>query len=127
MRVDRNAAAIVGHGQEAVGAEFDLDECGMARQRLVHGVVDDFGEQVMQRLLVGAADIHAGPAAHRLEAFEHLDIGRGVAGLGAGTARGDLERRTALRFRRAEQVAFGFGFCSRFQWLGHGSSCVARA
>ena len=54
--------------------EFDLDEVGVARQRLVHGVVDDFGEQMMQRLLVGAADIHAGPAAHRLEAFQHLDI-----------------------------------------------------
>ena len=49
-----------------------------ARQRLVHGIVDDLGEQVMQRLLVGAADIHAGPAAYRLEAFEHLDIGRAV-------------------------------------------------
>ena len=93
MRIDRNAAAIVGHGQKAVGAEFDLDEGGMARQRLVHGVVDDFGEQMMQRLLVGAADIHAGAAAHRLQAFEHLDVGRGVAGLGAGGARGDLGRR----------------------------------
>ena len=49
---------------------------GVARQRLVHRVVDDFGEQMMQRLFVGAADIHAGPAAHRLEAFEHLDIAR---------------------------------------------------
>ena len=56
-------------------------------QRLVHGVVDDFGEQMMQRLFVGAADIHAGPAAHRLEAFEHLDIGRGIAGFGAAGAR----------------------------------------
>ena len=90
MRVDRNAAAIVRHGQEAVGAEFDLDEGGVARQRLVHAVVDDFGEQVMQRLLVGAADIHAGAAAHRLEAFEHLDIGRGVAGFGAGAREATL-------------------------------------
>ena len=76
MRIDRNAAAIVGDGQEAVGAQFDFDEGGVARQRLVHGVVDDLGEQMMQRLFVGAADIHAGPAANRLEAFEHLDIGR---------------------------------------------------
>ncbi len=87
MRIDRNAAAIVGHGQESVGAEFDLDEGGVARQRLVHGIVDDFGEQMMQRLFVGAADIHAGPAPDRLEALEHLDIGRGVAGFGAVGAR----------------------------------------
>ena len=104
MRIDRDAAAVVGDGQEAVGAQFDFDEGGMAGQRLVHRVVDDFGEQMMQRLFVGAADIHAGPAAHRLQAFEHLDIGRGIAGLGAGTARGDLQRGAALGFVAAEQV-----------------------
>ncbi len=76
----------------------------MSRQRLVHGVVDDFGKQMMQRLLVGAADIHAGPAAHRLEAFEHLDIPGGIAGFGAGTARCDLEGGAALRLGGPEQV-----------------------
>ena len=63
--------------------ELDLDEGGVAGQRLVHRVVDHFGEQMMQRLLVGAADIHAGPAPHRFQAFEHLDVGRRVAVLGA--------------------------------------------
>ena len=77
MRVDRDAAAVVGDGQEAVGGELDLDEVGMAGQRLVHGVVDDFGEQVMQRLFVGPADIHAGPAPNRLQALEYLDVARG--------------------------------------------------
>ena len=33
------------------------DPARVTGQRLVHGVVDDFGEQVVQRLLVGAADI----------------------------------------------------------------------
>ena len=73
-------------------------------QRLVHGVVDHLGEQVMQRLLVGAADIHAGPAAHRLQAFQHLDVGGGIAGLGAGAARRGLERCPALRRGGAEQI-----------------------
>ncbi len=104
MRIDRNTAAIIVDGQESVGAQFHLDEGGMAGQRLVHGVVDDFGEQMMQRLLVGAADIHAGPATHRLEAFEHLDISCGIAGLGAGATRCDLERGAALRLLGAEQV-----------------------
>ena len=81
MRVDRNAAAVVGDGDEAVGLHLDLDPVGVAGQRLVHGVVDDFGEQVVQRLLVGAADIHAGAAAHRLEPFQHLDVLGGIAGL----------------------------------------------
>ena len=75
----------------AVGLQLDLDEGGVARQRLVHGVVDDFGEQMMQRLLVGAADIHAGPAAHRLQPLQHLDVGGGIAGL--ARRRADLARR----------------------------------
>ena len=112
MRVDRNAAAIVGDGQESVGAQFDLDEGGMSGQRLVHRVVDDFGEQMMQRLFVGAADVHAGPAAHRLEAFQHLDVAGGVAGFGAGGAGRDLERGPAFRFRGAEQIVRRFGFSS---------------
>ena len=81
-------------------------------QRLVHGVVDDFGEQVMQRLFVGAADIHAGAAADRLEPFEHLDVGRGIAGLGTA-------RRAAATLAGARPFGSGaanrssdFGFCS---------------
>ena len=96
MRIDRNAAAVVGDGEEAVGLELDLDPVGMAGERLVHGVVDDLGEQVMQRLLVGAADIHAGPAAHRLEPFQHLDVTRGIALLGRGAARGAAALRRPL-------------------------------
>ena len=79
MRVDGNAAAIVGDGQEAVGLELDLDPGGVAGHGLVHAIVDHLGEKVMQRLLVGAADIHARPAPHGLEALEHLDVGGGVA------------------------------------------------
>jgi hypothetical protein len=123
MRVDRDAAAVVGDGQESVRTQFDVDEVRMSGQGLVHGVVNDFGEQMMQRLLVGAADVHAGPAAHRLEAFEHLDVAGGVAGLGAGGARSDLERGSALWIGGAEQVVRRFGFSNRFQWFGHGFSC----
>ena len=111
MRIDRDAAAIVGDGQKSVGAQFHLDERGMPCQGLVHGVVDDFGEQMMQRLFVGAADIHAGAPAYRLQSFQHLDVGRGIAGLGAGRPRRGPGRRAALRFR-PEKVVGGFGFCS---------------
>ena len=78
MVFDRNAAAVVGDGQEAFGVEMDLDEVGVAGHRLVHRVVDDFGEEVVQRLFVGAADIHARTHANRLEAFENADRGRVV-------------------------------------------------
>ena len=115
MRIDRDAAAVVGDGQEPVGAELDSDEGRVPGQRLVHRVVDDFGEEVMQRLLVGAADIHAGPAAHRFQAFEHLDIGRSVVGLAAGPARGRLGGRARLRLIAAEKIVF----CFWLQLLGH--------
>jgi hypothetical protein len=82
VRIDRDAAAIVGDGQEAVGGKFDIDEGGVAGHRLVHRIVDDLGEEMVQRLLVGAADIHARPPAHRLQPFEHLDMA-GVVALAA--------------------------------------------
>ena len=112
MRIDRDAAAIVGDREESVGTEFHLDEGGVARQRLVHRIVDDLGEQMMQRLFVGAADIHAGATAHRLQAFENLDVGGGVAGLGAAGPRRCLRRSAILGFR-GKRV--GLGFHSWFQ------------
>ena len=39
-----------------------------------------------RRLLVGAADIHAGPPAHRLEPLEHLDVGGGIGIVGRSPA-----------------------------------------
>ena len=113
MRIDRDAAAVVADGEESVGGKLDVDEGGVSRQRLVHRVVDDLGKQMVQRLLVGAADIHAGPAPHRLQALEHLDVSSGIAGFGAARSRGDLELGL-FRFRTTEQVVL-FGFCSRFQ------------
>ena len=83
VRIDRNAAAVVGDADEAVRLHLDFDPVGVAGERLVHGIVDHLGEQVMQRLLVGAADIHAGAAAHRLEPLQHLDMLGGVTGFRA--------------------------------------------
>ncbi len=81
MRVDGYAATVVAHGAAAVGVQLDLDAAGMARDGLVHRVVERLGDEMMHRALVGAADIHAGTAPHRLEAFEHLDV---LGGIGAG-------------------------------------------
>ena len=39
----------------------------MAGDRLVHGVVEHLGHEMVQRPLVGAADIHAGALADGLE------------------------------------------------------------
>ena len=79
VRIDRDAAAVVGHGDEAVGIKLDIDEARVAGQRLVHRIVDHLGEQVVQRLLVGAADVHAGPPPDRLEPLQHLDVLGGIS------------------------------------------------
>ena len=90
MGIDRDTPAIVGHGQPTLGVQFDVDPGRLSRQRLIHGVVDDLGEEMMQRLFIRSPDIHAGPAAHRLKALQDLDIGCRVAffrgGAGPGLA-----------------------------------------
>lgn len=109
MRIDRDAAAVIGHGERAVLEQFDIDEGGVAGDRLVHGIVDHLGEEVVQSALIGAADIHAGPAADRLQPFEDLDGGSVVAGLGQGAAAGRRRRprrRGRLRGRGDGRTRF---------------------
>ena len=110
----RDATAVVGDRQVAVGAEMHLDPAGMSGNGLVHRVVDDFGEQVMQGVGIGAADIHARAAAHRLQALEDLDVGgrvrRGVRHVGRdrrrsrGRGRGNRPCHAGRLVIRAEQV-----------------------
>ena len=95
MRIDRDAAAVVAHGDPALGAQFQFDAVAWPGDRLVHRVVERLGGEVMQPAFVGAADIHAGAAAHRLQAFEDLDVLGGVAvgGLAGPCCRKDLPWR----------------------------------
>ena len=121
MRIDRDAAAVVGDRHKTVGLHLDVDPVGVAGQRLVHGVVDDFGEQMMQRLLVGAADIHAGAAAHRFEPLQNLDVLGGVAGFaaGAGGRAGGTARGAATAFARVGEQVRRFGGFRRFGSFSH--------
>jgi hypothetical protein len=66
VRVNRDAAAIVAHQHPVGRLKLKLDPVGVAGHRLVHGVVQHLGDEMVQRPLVGAADIHAGPPPHRL-------------------------------------------------------------
>ena len=71
--------------QEPSGIERDGHRRGVPGERLVDRVVDDLVDHVMQaRAVIGVADIHAGPLAHRVEAFEDLDRLGVVGGLLAG-------------------------------------------
>ena len=77
--VDRDAAAVVAHRHPHRRLELDLDPLRVAGDRLVHGVVQDLGDEVVQGTAVGAADIHARATADRLQALEHLDVAGVVA------------------------------------------------
>ena len=79
------AAAIVPDGTGAIFMQLDLDPAGMARDSLVHRVVENLGHQMVQGTLIRAADIHTGAFAYRLQPLKHLD-GGGVIGLLGGGA-----------------------------------------
>ncbi len=51
-----------------------LNVVAVAGQRLIDGVVHDFIDHVVQAVVVGRADVHARALAHRLQAFQHLDL-----------------------------------------------------
>ena len=74
MLIDRDAAPVVDHGDRIVDVDGDVDLVAVPGQRLVDRVVDDLVDEVMQPRLAGRADVHRGPFAHRLEAFENLDL-----------------------------------------------------
>jgi hypothetical protein len=65
--VDRDAAAVVAHGNRVVGVDDHRDSGRVTGQRLVNPVVDDLIDHVVQaRPVIGVADIHAGALANRL-------------------------------------------------------------
>src|SRR5690606_32677137 len=81
VHVHGDAAGVVDDAHAAVGEEGDLDGVAVAGHRLVHGVVDDLLDHVVQAALTGGADVHAGALADRLEALEDGDV-RGLVVLG---------------------------------------------
>ena len=102
--VHRNPAAVVDHRDGVVDVDDDFDFLGVSGQRLVDGVVDHFVDQVVQPHLAGRADIHGRTKAHRLQAFENLDVFAGVAAVvaiaaGDGVLVGYLNRHSLSRHR----------------------------
>ena len=73
VQVDREATAVVGDPDAAVGEQHHVDRVAVAGERLVDRVVDDLPDEVVQAALAGRADVHAGPLADRLQALEHGD------------------------------------------------------
>ena len=78
MWIDGNATAVVRNRQIAVCVEVDLNPVGMTSHCFVHGIVDNFGEQMVHRFGIGAANIHAWTATDGFQAFKNLNVGRRI-------------------------------------------------
>src|SRR6185437_1836326 len=63
LDVNRYAAAVVPDLGRAIRVQRDLDPGAMPAQRLVHGVVEDLAQAVLQPAAVGRPDVHAGALA----------------------------------------------------------------
>ena len=73
MLVDRNAAAVVPDRYNPILVDGADDCVAVPAERFIDGVVHDFADEVMQPPVIGAADIHTGPATDGLEALENLN------------------------------------------------------
>ena len=100
MGVDRDAPAIVGDREGAIGMQMHLDAIGMAGDGFVHGVVEDFRGQMVQGAFIGTADIHARAPAHRFQSLEDLNV---LSGIVAAARRGIVEQSWVF--------GFAFGAC----------------
>ena len=66
----------------------DRDRVAVAGERLVHRVVHDLVDEVVQAARTGRADVHARALAHGLEALEDRDVLGVVARAAAGRSLG---------------------------------------
>ena len=110
MDAGRDAAAIVLDRDRAVGVELDQDAVAMAGERLVDRIVRNLEHHVVEaRAVVGVADVHAGPLAHRVEALEDLDaVGAIVVLVGVGCHESryrDLAAESHARVARRARVS----------------------
>ena len=95
MNIDRNAAAVVAHGNGTIDVNGDFNLVAKAGEMFVDRVVENFENHVMQPALIGVADVHAGPLPNRFKAFEFIDLS-GIVLLGGGDA-GRACRRDSFR------------------------------
>ena len=87
MNIGRNATPVIAHRHAAIAVQAQRHMAGEPGLRLVHRIVDDLERHVVQaRPIVGVADIHARPLAHRIQPTQDGNRG-GVVGVRIGTLR----------------------------------------
>ena len=74
LDVNGDAAAVVRHGDGVAGVDGHADVLAVACQRLVHRVVHDLVDEVVQTRRARRADVHAGALAHGLQTLKDLNL-----------------------------------------------------
>ena len=105
VEIDRDAAAVVDHGDGVVDVDRDVDLVAVPGQGLVDRVVDDLVDEMVQTGRAGRPDVHRRALADRLEALENLDLRGAVVraiavAVRAGSIFGVFGRRHGFRVVR---------------------------
>ena len=69
-----NPPPVIRNGNQPIPIQRQVDPGAETGHRLIHGVIQNLIDEVMQPPLVGAADIHTRPHPHRLQTLQHLDV-----------------------------------------------------
>src|SRR6185436_18460704 len=67
VQVDREATPVVDHPDAAVLGQNYIDGVAVAGERLIHRVVHDLPDEVVEPTFTGGPDIHAWSFAHRIQ------------------------------------------------------------
>src|SRR4030095_3567871 len=100
FNVHRDPAALISHGDAAIGAQCDEDLLAVTAECLVDGVVDDLPEAVHRPSGVVCPDVHRGSFATRLKPLENQQMPRLIVAAfrcGAGSWHGLRVPRTGRR------------------------------
>ena len=72
--VHGNSASVIDHGDGIIDVDCHIDLSGISCQRFIHGVVNNFINQMVKSHLSVGADIHSGAQAYRFHALKHFYI-----------------------------------------------------
>ena len=71
---NRNSAPVVHNGDGIVRINGNFDMFTESSQSLIHRIIHDFIDKMMQTSGRGAADIHARPLSDRFQTFQNLNL-----------------------------------------------------
>ena len=92
MRINRNAAAVVGHRNRAIDVNRHLDPLAVAGEMLVDRIVQHLENAVVQAAFIGVADVHARTLSNSFQTLQFVDLGGTVLLACIDTRRGVFGR-----------------------------------